>query len=155
MRPRHQRGLCLSASLFEVFDRLAGTDLIRGALDQNVPMVATADIGTAAADLLTTNRAPKVVELLGPHDLSPRSLAEQLSKALGREITPVAVPQSEWSAQVSQWGLSEAAAEMIMEMYRGINSCHVEVEYPNDVWRGQTGIAEVLLDRFVHPVGSV
>lgn len=122
-------------------------------LDQKVPMVATADIGTAAASLLITDEVPKVVELLSPHDLSPRELAVQLSKALGREIAPIAVPPSEWPEQVAQWGLSQGAGDLIMEMYRGINSKHVEVENRERVWRGQTEISEVLLSRLTSPAG--
>ena len=122
-------------------------------LDQKVPMVATADIGIAAASLLIADEVPKVVELLSPHDLSPRDLALQLSQELGREITPVAIPPSEWPEQVAQWGLSQGAADLIMEMYRGINSRHVEVEKPELAWRGQTEISEVLLSRLTSPAG--
>jgi NAD(P)H dehydrogenase (quinone) len=124
-------------------------------LDQTVPMVATADIGAAAADLLVANEVPKVVELLGPHDLSPRDLALQLSQALGREIAAVAVSPSEWSEQVSQWGLSQSAADLIMEMYRGINSKQVDVESPESVWRGRTEISQALLASFASPAGAV
>lgn len=123
-------------------------------LDQPVPMVATADIGRAAADLLVADEVPEVVELVGPVDLSPRALALKLSKALGREITPLAVPPSQWPEQVSQWGLSDGAAELIMEMYRGINRGHVDVENPDSVWRGQTEISEVLVTHLCSPAGS-
>lgn len=123
-------------------------------LDQTVPMVATADIGVAAADLLVADEFPKVVELLGPHDLSPRDLALQLSQALGREIAAVAVPPSQWPEQVSQWGLSQSAADLIMEMYRGINSKQVDVESPERVWRGRTEISQALLAGFASPAGA-
>ena len=121
-------------------------------LDKNVPTVTTADIGVAAAELLVAKEVPEVVELLGPQDVSPQSLAFQLSQRLGREITPVAVPPSEWSEQVKHWGLSDAAGGLIMEMYQGINSGHVEVENPKTVWRGETQIAEILVQALPRPV---
>jgi uncharacterized protein YbjT (DUF2867 family) len=56
-------------------------------LDKPVPMVATADIGRVAADLIqTTWSGRSVVELEGPHRVTPEEIAATFADLLGRPV---------------------------------------------------------------------
>src|SRR5580692_10612281 len=66
-------------------------------LDKPFPMVATADIGRVAADLLqglTSNR--RVVELEGPHRVTPDGIARAFADLLGQPVKARAVPRTSW-----------------------------------------------------------
>ena len=116
-------------------------------LDKPVTMVCTRDVGITAAKLLLSPEPPGVVELTGPSDLSPRDLATQLSLRFHRPVQAVAVPEEQWEAEVGQWGLSRRAADLIMELYRGVNNGTVDYQFPEKVWRGETEIVDALLSR--------
>ena len=75
-------------------------------LDFKIDMVATRDIGAAVADALVrpTPIAHRVIELRGADQYSAEDIAHELSKGLGREITPVAVPPEAWVPQLKQVG---------------------------------------------------
>jgi NAD(P)H dehydrogenase (quinone) len=63
-------------------------------LDRPVPMVATADVGRVAAELLRKDGTiERIVELEGPERVSPNAIATALSKALGRPVHAEAVPR--------------------------------------------------------------
>ena len=66
-------------------------------LDKPVPMVATADIGRVAAQLL---REPwngrKVVELEGPRRVTPNEIAATFAELLGRPVRMEAVLRGTW-----------------------------------------------------------
>ena len=54
-------------------------------LDKSVPMVATADIGRLAAELLQeTWNGHRAVELEGPHRVTPNEIAAGFANLLGR-----------------------------------------------------------------------
>src|SRR5271157_1139825 len=56
-------------------------------LDKPFPMVATADVGRVAAELLQeTWSGRRIVELEGPHRVTPNEIAAIFSKILGRPI---------------------------------------------------------------------
>jgi uncharacterized protein YbjT (DUF2867 family) len=62
-------------------------------LDKEVPMVATADIGLVASELLQQNWTGKrVVELEGPKRVSPQEIGTIFPKILGRAVRVEAVP---------------------------------------------------------------
>jgi NAD(P)H dehydrogenase (quinone) len=66
-------------------------------LDKPVPMVATADIGHVAAVLLQeTWSGRRVVELEGPHRVTPNQIAATFAKLLGRAVRMEAVPRDTW-----------------------------------------------------------
>ena len=61
-------------------------------LDKPVPMVATADIGRVAAELLQERwDGHRVVELEGPHRVAPDEIAATFSNLLGRSVRTEAV----------------------------------------------------------------
>lgn len=102
-------------------------------LDSKIDMVATQDIGlTVAEALLNPPSIPhRVIELRGARQYSAEDIAAELSKALNRAISPVAVPQETWVAQLKQGGLSQQSAESMAEMHESINSGRIAFMNPN------------------------
>jgi NAD(P)H dehydrogenase (quinone) len=67
-------------------------------LDKPVPMVATADIGRVAKELLQECwSGRRVIELEGPHRVTPNEIAAAFL-ILGRHIRMEAVPRERWEA---------------------------------------------------------
>lgn len=66
-------------------------------LDKPVPMVAVADIGRLAAELLQeTWQGRRIVELEGPRRVTPNEIAFGLAKILGRPVRAEIVPRDTW-----------------------------------------------------------
>ncbi|MDZ4697448.1 MAG: NmrA family NAD(P)-binding protein [Deltaproteobacteria bacterium] len=86
-----------------------------------IPMVASADIGRVAAELLTDPPATSgIVELEGPVALSYEDVAAAFSTALGKTITAVPVPGPGIVPTLVQAGFSENVAGLYAEMSAGI-----------------------------------
>jgi NAD(P)H dehydrogenase (quinone) len=68
-------------------------------LDKAIPMVATADVGRVAAELLMEEWSGKrIVELEGPASVSPDEIAATLALALHRPVRAEAVPREQWDS---------------------------------------------------------
>jgi uncharacterized protein YbjT (DUF2867 family) len=66
-------------------------------LDRPVPMVAVADIGGVAAELMRASwSGVRVVELVGPRRVSPNDIAAAFADALGHPVRAEAVPRETW-----------------------------------------------------------
>jgi NAD(P)H dehydrogenase (quinone) len=92
-------------------------------LDLRVPMIATKDIGTLAADLLQqTWSGHRVIELAAEPALSPIDVASAFSKVFGREVTATIVPRDQWLSTYQSWGLTPRSAEAMAEMIEGFIS---------------------------------
>ncbi|SLN30801.1 NAD(P)H azoreductase [Roseovarius albus] len=102
-------------------------------LDHKIDMVATKDIGLTVADALINPPAVphRVIELKGAKQYSAKDIAAALSKSLGRQITPVPVPQEAWVDTFKQSGLSQQSAETMAEMHENINNGRIEFLDPN------------------------
>ncbi|WP_040165314.1 NmrA family NAD(P)-binding protein [Microbacterium gorillae] len=86
--------------------------------DRPRPMVATADIGDAAAQaLLTPASRSEAVDVHGP-EVSELDLAADLGTALGCELMPEVIPEPAWAEVLTATGLSAHAAESVAELYR-------------------------------------
>ena len=65
--------------------------------DKPVPMVATKDVGSAAAALLLEDwQGTRVAELEGPARSSPNGLAQAFAAVLGRAVRVEIVPRESW-----------------------------------------------------------
>ena len=65
--------------------------------DKPVPMVATKDVGSAAAALLLEDwQGTRVAELEGPARISPNDLAQAFAAVLGRAVRVEIVPRESW-----------------------------------------------------------
>jgi len=114
--------------------------------DREIPMVATQDIGTAAADaLLGPPSGKRVIELSGPEDYSPNDIGRILATALGREVHVEHAPMSAVAPTFQSLGVSADVARLFAEMYAGINEGRVAFEGKGtEARRGTTPAAEVL-----------
>ena len=76
-------------------------------LDKAFPMVATDDVGRAAAELLLEDwRGHRVVELEGPARVSPNDLAAAFSKALERTVSIKVAPRDGWETTFRAQGMT-------------------------------------------------
>ena len=114
-------------------------------LDTTRDMVATADIGRTAAELMLDPKAPRVVELAGPVPASARDAAAAMSAALGKPVQAVQPPRDQWVGILTGAGLGEAYAHAIAEMYDGINSGHVRFEGRTPLTYGKITLAQTMV----------
>ena len=90
-------------------------------LDRTVPMVSTDDVGRAAAALLQERwEGRRVVELEGPHRVSPNALATAFAKALGTPVRAEIVPREQWEAIFRAQGMKNPTPRM--QMIEGFNA---------------------------------
>jgi uncharacterized protein YbjT (DUF2867 family) len=114
-------------------------------LDHAVPMVATEDIGRAAAHVLREGpKAARVYELTGPRSYTPREVAHALSTLVGRQISPERVPNAAIVPALTGFGMSPRNAELFREMHAGLDSGQIAHEGGHPVIRGELGIEQVL-----------
>jgi uncharacterized protein YbjT (DUF2867 family) len=96
-------------------------------LEKPVPMVATADIGRLAAELLQeTWDGHRVVELEGPRRVSPADIAATFADLLGRPVRVEAVPRDTWKALFESQGMKNP--EPRIQMLDGFNEGGIEFE---------------------------
>jgi uncharacterized protein YbjT (DUF2867 family) len=101
-------------------------------LDKPVPMVATADIGRVAAELLRdTWNGRRVVELEGPHRVTPNEIASTFARLLRRPVRAEAVPRATWESLFKSQGTKNSAPRIAM--LDGFNEGWIEFE------SGETG----------------
>ena len=96
-------------------------------LDKPVPMVATADIGRLAAELLQEKwNDTRVVELEGPHRGTPKEIAASFANLLGSPVKVEAVPRENWESLFRSQGMKNT--EPRIQMLDGFNQGWIEFE---------------------------
>lgn len=93
--------------------------------DLRLPMIATRDIGAVAADILLhpTIHGKQTRELLGHRDLSYSDVTATIGKAIGKtDLKYVQVPDNEMRGVLTQMGMSEPMANLLLEMTQALNS---------------------------------
>ena len=96
-------------------------------LDKPVPMVATADIGKRAAALLQEPWiGHRVVELEGPHRVTPNEIAAAFTKLLGRPVQMQMVPRDSWEELFRSQGMKNPLPRI--QMLDGFNEGWIEFE---------------------------
>ena len=112
-------------------------------LDQAVPMVATADVGRIAAQLLQeTWTGPRIVELEGPARTSPNDIAAAFANALGRPVRAEPIARDQWETLFTAQGMHNPVPRA--QMLDGFNEGWIAFEDHNNVVRGQTDINMVI-----------
>jgi len=113
-------------------------------LDRAVPMVATADIGKLAAELLEkTWTGSSVVELEGPARITPYDIAGTFSRLLSRPVKAQAVPRESWESLFLSQGIENPTPRI--RMLDGFNEGWIEFERGAAGSRkGATGLETVL-----------
>lgn len=96
-------------------------------LDHPIPMIATADIGVAAADLLSETWAgARVVELEAARRYTALDIAAGLSAAFGHPVRMDPVPRAEWEPLFRSQGASNPLARI--QMLDGFNEGWIDFE---------------------------
>lgn len=97
--------------------------------DLKMPMIATRDIGAAAANaLLALDFSDKQTrELLGERDLSYAEVASIIGSAIGKpDLRYVQLPDEQIRGAFLQMGMSANVADLILEMSAALNSGHMK-----------------------------
>ncbi|WP_062387261.1 NmrA family NAD(P)-binding protein [Pseudomonas abietaniphila] len=110
-------------------------------LDKPVPMIATADVGRVAAELLQEQWFGKrIVELEGEQRITPDQIAATFSELLGKPVTMQIVPRETWHALFTSQGMSNPVPRM--QMLDGFNEGWIRFEgLPR---KGRVGLDSVL-----------
>jgi uncharacterized protein YbjT (DUF2867 family) len=113
-------------------------------LDKPVPMVATADIGQVAAELLQeTWNGHRVVELEGPKRVTPNEIAATFSGLLGRSVSMELVPRETWEPLFRSQGMKNP--EPRIRMLDGFNEGWIDFEGGEaGIRRGSVALKTVL-----------
>jgi NAD(P)H dehydrogenase (quinone) len=101
-------------------------------LDKPVPMIATADIGRVAAELIQQDwHGCRVVELEALHRTTPNDVAATFAKILGHPVRIEAVPRETWGSLFKSQGMRDPIPRI--QMLDGFNEGWIEFE------RGESG----------------
>lgn len=114
-----------------------------------LPMVATMDVGSAAAALLQKERTGNcIVTLSGPQDYSPNDVAAIVSAMLKKSVGMAVLPEAKWPEALADAQFSKAALAGFIEMTRGLNSSHIDIKSdPGAVeWPGTTPLEQVIAE---------
>lgn len=99
-------------------------------LDRPVPVVATADVGRVAAELIQQDwKGARVVELEAAHRVTPLEVGATFAKLLGRRVAVEAVPRETWDALFRSQGMKNP--EPRIRMLDGFNEGWIEFEGPS------------------------
>lgn len=110
-------------------------------LDHGFPMVATADVGRVAAELLQESwKGKRVVELTGSEPVSPKLIANTLARLLGREVRAEVVLREQWEAMFRNQGMRNPIPRM--RMLDGFNDGWICFEHAPR--QGSTSLETVL-----------
>lgn len=111
-------------------------------LDKPVPMIASADVGKLAAQLLQqTWSGQRVVELEGPQWVSPNDIAATLAHVLQRDVRAEVVERDTWEALLREQGAQNPMPRM--RMVDGFNEGWICFEH-DQVLKGTTSLDSVL-----------
>jgi uncharacterized protein YbjT (DUF2867 family) len=102
--------------------------------DRRMPLVATADIATRAAELLrdASWQGHLALGVHGPRDLSFREAASVIGEALGRPVEYVQVSLEQAQAAMEQAGVPAYMAGQYVQMYAAMNAGRMDPAEPRD-----------------------
>ena len=133
-----------------------GTALGPVRANRRLPMIATRDIGAAAAESLLKRdfTGKQTRELLGQRDLDYNEAASVIGKAIGRpDLTYRQAPPDQVKPALLQLGMSANMADLLLEMVEALNSGHMAALEPRSQQNTtptsiETFVAEVFVPRF-------
>lgn len=113
--------------------------------DTEIPMVAPADLGRAAADRLLSPLSDVGVTFIeGPRRYTPQDVADAFSRALGRRVELKVIPREDWKAAFKGMGFSDAAAGNYTRMTEA--SLDGDFAKPADPVRGETTLEDYIAE---------
>jgi uncharacterized protein YbjT (DUF2867 family) len=98
-----------------------------------IPMIATRDIGAAAAEALLglDFDSHQTRELLGANDITMTEAASIIGKAIGKsDLKYTQVPNDQLRSAMLQMGMSEDMVAQLLEMSASLNSGHMKALEP-------------------------
>lgn len=116
--------------------------------DLKLSVIATRDIGAAAADALSGGnlRGKQTRELLGERDLNYTEIASIIGKAIGKpSLGYVQAPDAQLRGAMVQMGMSANLVGLILEMAGALNSGHMKALEP----RSATNTTPTSFETFV------
>src|SRR5579872_6052041 len=124
--------------------------------DLALPMIATRDIGAAAAEALARPdfQGKQRRELLGARDVSYAQVARVVGAAIGKpDLTYQQVPAAQLRPALTQMGMSPNMADLLLEMSDALNSGHMRALEPRSAQNTtpttiETFVAEVFLPAY-------
>ncbi len=124
--------------------------------DLPVSMIATRDIGAAAARIMQKRdfAGKQARELLGQGDLDYRQVASVIGKAIGKPgLAYVQLPPQQLKAGLTQMGMSSKMADLLLEMAEALNSGYMAPLEPRSPQNTtptsiETFVAEEFVPRF-------
>jgi len=113
-------------------------------LEKAVPMVATADVGRVAAQLLQQSwTGARIVELEGPGRVTPKDVAATFARIVGHPVTTEVVERDTWEALFRSQGMKNPLPRM--RMIDGFNEGWIAFEGAEpDIIKGEVGLETVL-----------
>jgi NAD(P)H dehydrogenase (quinone) len=113
-------------------------------LDKPVPMVATADIGKVAAEILQEPwNGHRLVELEGPKRVTPNEVGATFARLLGKPVRMEVVPRESWEALFRSQGMKNPLPRI--RMLDGFNEGWITFEQGEAGTRkGSTTLESVL-----------
>jgi uncharacterized protein YbjT (DUF2867 family) len=115
-------------------------------------MVATADIGCLAADLIQeTWNGHRVVELEGPHRVTPKGIAAGFANLLGRPVNVEPVKRETWESLFRSQGMKNPDPRI--QMLDGFNEGWIEFEGKEMPRKGKVALDTVLRKLIEHESG--
>ena len=115
--------------------RMAGSVLGPLKADLKLPMIATRDIGAAAASALVglAFRGKQTQELHGQRDLDYNEIASIIGNAIGKpDLRYVQAPDNQLRGALQQMGMSENFVGLMFEMFEALNSGHMQALEPRN-----------------------
>jgi uncharacterized protein YbjT (DUF2867 family) len=104
-------------------------------------MVATADVGSVAAELLQEQwQGHRVVELEGPRRISPDDIATSFARLLNRSVSMKIVPRNTWEELFRSEGMKNPTPRI--RMLDGFNEGWLAFEH--DPRKGRVELETVL-----------
>jgi uncharacterized protein YbjT (DUF2867 family) len=119
--------------------------------DLPLPMIATRDIGSVAADaLLKLNfEGKRRHELQGPRDVNYNEVAKIVGAAIGKpDLKYLQMPAAQLKPALMQMGMSSNMADLLLEMAEALNSGHMKMLEP----RSPANSTPTTLETFVAEV---
>ena len=115
-------------------------------LDKPVPMIATADIGRVAAELIQQDwNGHRVVELEAEHRISPNEAAATFAKVLDRPVKAQIAARETWAGLFKSQGMKNPQPRI--RMLDGFNEGWIEFESDStNIVKGKTRLETVLRD---------
>jgi uncharacterized protein YbjT (DUF2867 family) len=114
-------------------------------LDKLSPMIATQDIGQAAAGLLTQTQiwtGQKIVQLEGPTRISPNDIAAAFATLLNKAVHAQVVPHDTWEPTFRAQGMKNPTPRI--QMLDGFNEGWIDFDGESPIQKTQTTLVEAL-----------